>query len=107
MPVVTWVALAFFLLAVTASGVHAGRTGWRTLKALGASAERTGHELESVIAAADETARSAAGLSRSGERLSAALVSFSRSQAELAVLLGAVARVRRSADAVRAVVYAK
>jgi hypothetical protein len=105
--VLTWIALAFFLLATAAGALHAGLRAWRSFKTFGAVTASLAGALDRVARGADEAARKAAGLSGGTERLSHELAALAESRAQLAVLLGALARARGALDGLRGVVYGR
>jgi hypothetical protein len=107
MPVLTWIALAFFLFAVTIGAVQAIREGFRLFRALGAAGRSIGSSLEAVMRSADEVADRLERLQRATERLDRRLDRLSQSRAELAVLMRAFGDVRRSVTGVRALVLGR
>jgi hypothetical protein len=106
-PVITWIALVFFLVATAGNGIYAGLRAWRSFKTLGSVATSLAGGLDAVANSADEAIRRATGLSAGTERLSRELGSLAESRAELSVLLGALARVRSTLDGFTGVVYGK
>ena len=107
MPVLTWLALAFFLLAIAAGAFHAVREAIRLFRTIGSSSARLGHAVGDVADSADETGRRLEALPAGGERLTAELARLAESRARLSLLLKRFADVRRMVTGARAGVLGK
>lgn len=107
MPLLTWLALAFFLVAIGGAAFFAIREAIRLFRTFGSSGTRVGHALDEVSSTADEIARRLEALPAGGERLSAELARFSHSRSRLSLLLTRFADVRRLVTGARAGVLGK
>lgn len=107
MPLSTWLALAFFLVAVAAAAFYAVREAIRLFRTFGSAGARVGHAVDEVGTSADEIARRFEALPAGGERLTAELERFSHARSRLSLLLARFADVRRMVTGARAGVLGK
>lgn len=107
MPLLTWLALVFFLGAIAAAAFYAVREAIRLFRTLGSSSARVGHALDEVSTTADEIARRLEALPAGGERLTVELERLSHSRSRLSLLLTRFADVRRMVTGARAGVLGK
>ena len=107
MPLLTWLALAFFLVAFAAGAVYAVREGILLFRTFGSAGKRVGHALDEVATSSEETARRLEALPQGGERLTAELERLAHSRGRLSLLLTRFADVRRMVTGARAGVLGK
>jgi ABC-type multidrug transport system fused ATPase/permease subunit len=103
----TWIALAFLLVALVASVTVAflrGRRLWRSIRVFSGEAETALDQVMSAAAIAEERS---ASLTANQERLSQANNHLQASLAELAVLRAAADEARARFDRLRGVVPTK
>jgi len=107
MPLSTWAALAFFLVAVAATGALAGREAFRTFRAFGRVGRALDARMSGLEDSLDELTRRLDTLPAKTERVSVELERLARSRAQLSLLLERFADVRRTVTGLRAGAFPK
>jgi len=107
MALLTWISLAFLVVALAGPAVFAAVRGLRTWRAFRVLSGAATSALEEVARTAAEAERHAVALGEGGERLSAAVARLQESLAALAVLRSAATDARATLFAFRGVVPRK
>jgi ABC-type transporter Mla subunit MlaD len=89
-----WISLATSVIAVTVTGIRAGRLGWATFKDSRRLSGALGAQLATLSRATARLERSAAAIEGRTARLEASLARLAASRRRLAVLTGAIDEVQ-------------
>jgi hypothetical protein len=90
----TWISLAFLVVAVVGSIAVAAVAGWRFWRTFRAFSRRTTGAIDGVVQRAEQAERRATALTGSTERMNVAVAGLQESLAHLAVLRAAYADAR-------------
>ncbi|MFL5927635.1 MAG: hypothetical protein ACJ77E_11945 [Gaiellaceae bacterium] len=98
MPLLTWISLVFFLLALIGSGAFVALHGLRTWRAARRLSGAAGAGLDRISRGAADAEARAVALSDGNVRLALAVERLQRSRAQLTLLGEAATRARATLD---------